>query len=180
MILDATCSDKKIWPRFASIRMDVRKEMRPELVADAKFLPFRDGIFSRIYCDPPHFIRSNARWDNMRNRFFVSINRKRYPHEHWMNSMARYGHFPSRDEWLNFVRKTDREFARCLTKEGVLQYKITDGPKRDMTTVTDLSEMTSFTIEKRKITLSPFGKKPVHWLTMKPILEAALKEEGRG
>jgi hypothetical protein len=170
MILDATCSDKKIWPRYASIRMDVRKEMVPDVCADARFLPFRDEVFQRIYCDPPHFIRSDARMENMKASFFSSVNRKRYPHDHWMNSMARYGYFPSREAWNDFIRATNQEFARCLRSSGDVEYKITDGPKRDMTTLAELlSGMSAFGVIKDRVTLSPFGKKPVHWLTMKPI-----------
>ena len=48
--LDATSSRhvKTSWPRYASLRMDIRKEVKPDIVADARFLPFRDGVFAAV------------------------------------------------------------------------------------------------------------------------------------
>ena len=45
------------WPRYASIRMDVRKNVGADIVADARFCPFRDGVFDKVYCDPPHYFK---------------------------------------------------------------------------------------------------------------------------
>lgn len=59
MILDATCSFYRNWPLHATLRMDNRAIVGPDIVADAQFLPFRDGVFDQIYCDPPHMVRKD-------------------------------------------------------------------------------------------------------------------------
>ena len=168
LVLDATCSDKKIWPRFANIRMDVRKEVKPDIVADARYLPFRTRVLSRIYCDPPHFIRRRLWEHQSKGKFFASVNRGIYPHEHFVNSMKRYGCWKSVKEWNDFVEHTNDEFARCLKEDGVLEYKIADGRHRDMTQRKDLDVMNNFEVLESTITRSPFGKTPIHWLILKP------------
>ena len=34
--------------------MDVSMDAKPDVVASACYLPFRDAIFTLLYCDPPH------------------------------------------------------------------------------------------------------------------------------
>lgn len=176
LILDATCSDKKLWPRYASIRMDIERSKNPDIVADAKHLPFRSAVFERIYCDPPHFIRADGAFNPSLRRFYASVNRGKYPHEHFLNSMWRYGAFKTEAQWKEFVRETDSEFARCLRTNGVLEYKVADGKHGRMTTLKDVQSMKRFTIIKDRISLSPFGKTDIHWLTMKPATPVASPE----
>ena len=66
LILDSTCSDaSRSWPRYADLRIDIRKEVRPDIVASAAYHPFKDELFGQVYCDPPHIIRGedNSRKD---------------------------------------------------------------------------------------------------------------------
>ena len=36
------------------LRLDLRFEVRPDIVADAHHLPFRDGVFEAVVMDPPY------------------------------------------------------------------------------------------------------------------------------
>lgn len=59
--LDACCGLRREWSRDrpTSTRFaDKEISVRPELVHDFKALPFKDGVFDRIYWDPPR-----AEWE---------------------------------------------------------------------------------------------------------------------
>lgn len=167
-ILDATCSFSHAgqrtprWPAHASIRMDVRKVVKPDLVADARFLPFRDGVFSAIYCDPPHLMRKGVSSS--------LIARRRLEGRMRPDPWTLYGSWPSRNDWLDFVRRANPEFARCLNPKGRLHYKVTDNHGKRDTKAADV-ETPHFEVESRVITKSRSNLgngPPVHWLTMKP------------
>ena len=49
IILDATCSYARIYPKFATIRIDIRPQTKPDIVMDAKDLKFIDNYFDEIY-----------------------------------------------------------------------------------------------------------------------------------
>lgn len=173
VILDATCSDKKIWPREATIRMDVRREVKPDIVADARYLPFRPGVFHRVNCDPPHLIDKD-RWEQDKpkySRWFVSVNRHRegFSHQHILHSYRRYGLWHSREEWLAFLEATNNEFARVLKQTGVLEYKIGETKAKGRSVKVDelIVAYTNFEETRRKITQSNVHN-PTYWLTMKP------------
>ena len=180
LILDATCSDKKIWPRNATVRMDVRREVNPDVVADARFLPFRDGAFEVIYCDPPHLIDEDG-WENdvpKFSRWFVSVNRHRegFYHQHILHSYRRYGLWHSREEWLDFLAKTNIEFARILKLNGVLEYKIGETKAKGRSVkVSELeAAYVDFEMTRRKVTESNVHN-PTFWLTMKPKPSKAIE-----
>ena len=130
IILDATCSFSRIWPRYATLRMDIRRIVKPDIVASATHLPFRDGTFDQIYCDPPHII---YQFDPTNDSKKVSTFRPRYVRfkEHVRFDMAiRFGFWKTKAEWDNFVDKSGPEFARALKPDGRLFYKITDDRDR--------------------------------------------------
>ena len=171
LILDATCSFAKIWPRYASIRMDIRRIVRPDIVADARFMPFQNGTFNKIYCDPPHIIYA---FDPTNDSKKTSTFRPRYVRfrEHIRFDMAiRFGFWKSRDEWADFVAKSGPEFVRILKEQGLLHYKITDdGDRRQRVSHKHLSEMPFVTIQD-KVTRSKSNSRrrnKVHWLVLKP------------
>ncbi len=116
-ILDATCSIKRVWPSFADIRIDVLKEAKPDIQADARFLPFRDGTFDVIYCDPPHSIGSPRYSLKGTNRSLVEF-RKR---------MMRFGFWKDKNEWFHFLMLINDEFSRALQPNGKLCFKVVDG-----------------------------------------------------
>jgi hypothetical protein len=151
VILDSTCSDLKRWPENADIRMDIKPEVKPDIVADAKHLPFRERVFDKIYCDPPHLIRNDE--------------------SSWNPMYLRYGFFKSREDWLIFRVRTNIGFARCLKKDGVLHYKITDGKEKRVTKLRDLQTMTNFMVcsdTPRKVS-APWSGNTAHFLEMQPV-----------
>ena len=154
LVLDATCSFAKIWPRFASIRMDIRRDVKPDIVASACYLPFRDGVFHKIYCDPPHIID-------------VRITSKSSPLGAKMK--ARFGFWSHPREWRKFIVLTNDEFVRCLKPESILEYKIVDGKWWGMTKLKDLKALTNFQILSDKARPSAGSKNnTTHFLTLKP------------
>lgn len=113
MILDATSSKARRWPERADVRADISQLARPDVIADARYLPFKDGVFSEVYCDPPHFWKERS--DDAWARKMSHLSSKGYD---------RFSYFLSKSEWLEFVRLTDMEFYRVLRPGGKLHYKI--------------------------------------------------------
>jgi len=64
MILDSTCGYKIMWRsaknpyrlycKIPDVFIDIRKEVKPTMLADLKHLPFKNNIFELIFFDPPH------------------------------------------------------------------------------------------------------------------------------
>ena len=172
MILDATCSTKKIWPANATVRIDKSRNVRPDVQADARNLPFRPGIFDKIYCDPPHLIARKG-WELEQpevGAYFASVNRHRRGmyHQHILNNYRRFGLWHSREDWLDFIEKTDGEFALALRTDGTLFYKLgeTRDPKHSVK-IGDMAAYSRFTETARRVTESRVHN-PTYWLTMKP------------
>lgn len=164
MILDATCSFGRIYPKHATIRIDIRPECKPDIVMDAKDLKFQDNYFDQIYCDPPHFIRNGPPHPRIKEV-------RRLSHRLSPDAFTRYGWWHGKDEWFEFVEKTNKEFARCLKPNGVLYYKITEAG--GCTKPSDLIErMTNFELIEDKTNTSKSNlpsKGITHWLTFKVI-----------
>lgn len=148
MILDATCSFAHVWPAYATLRMDIRREVGPDLVADARFLPFRDGVFDEIFLDPPHI-----------------FGRCIYIHD----KMDRYGSFKNGRAWKEFAKSATAEAARVLAPGGSVHYKITE--TEDSRLKVKHIPTDSLQISRHRITKSKSNRTDkfnVHWLTMKP------------
>lgn len=156
-----------------SIRMDVRREVRPDIVADARFMPFRTGVFKKVYSDPPHLIRKSE-------VNFESTKRSRRRHRRYgrMSMFERYGWWKSREQWLDFARRTNDEFALILRPDGELHYKLSDALRS--TRIAELEQAsTNFTITSHRTTKSHVHHESaatVHWLILKPTTKPA--EEG--
>ena len=182
MILDATCSFGRVWPAFATLRIDRRKVVRPDIVADDCYLPFKDGIFSAIYCDPPHLIRTDGWLANAP----PGVSFRAWKDERANISgedVSLYGKWGTREEWESYLRATDKEFDRTLSQNGELHYKLTHGADRRITKRKDIGLMESIKVVSERITKSKSnfpGKNSVHWLTMKPksAVAAALRKDG--
>lgn len=160
MILDATCSFSKIWPKTASIRIDIRPECNPDIVMDAKDLKFEDNYFDEIYCDPPHLIRKG---DNLEGSI---RNTKLSGRLKSSNMFVRFGYWHNHEEFYEFVDKTNNEFHRVLKPGGIVHYKMTDGTGCVRTS--DLIErMNKFIVIKDEKTKSKsvLGKANARWLT---------------
>lgn len=169
-ILDATCSYKRKWPRFATVRIDVRPETKPDIVMDAKDLKFPDNYFDEIYCDPPHIIRKSTDLTN------VNLHRRLIGRE--LSMLQRFWFWKNTDEWLDFVKKTNDEFYRCLKPKGLLYYKMTEA-KGCVTIKSLIENMVAFKVvadktRPSKTNFSKFNKVPTsqaHFLTFAPTNE---------
>lgn len=156
MILDATCSFAWVWPNaYAAIRGDVRREVNPDIVLDAKHLPFREGCFDKVYLDPPHTFGSSI-----------------YVHD----KMERYGHFKNRREWHEFAEAAQPEAIRVCKPNGLIFWKITETADSRLKVAhipTEGSQLIAHRITKSKSNRT--GKHNVHWLTMKPTIREEAK-----
>lgn len=161
LILDATCSFRKIWPKSATYRIDIRPETNPDIVMDARDLKFPNNYFDHIYCDPPHLMRRGK--DLTRIKVYRRLSGRRSP-----DAFTRYGFWENEADWFDFIEKTNKEFHRCLKPSGILHYKITEGG--GCTKPLDLVQrMSNFELVEDRITQSKssLGKAKTHWMTFK-------------
>lgn len=159
MILDATCSYARVWPKHATIRIDIRPETKPDIVMDAKDLKFPDNYFDEIDADPPHLKRKGPHKTESQKRRLSGRTSPGF----WQ----RYGSWESKEDWLYFVEKTNMEFYRVLKPNGILNYKITESPIINLNEF--LLKMTNFILIKDdcKESKSNFGNGVVHFLTFR-------------
>ena len=122
MILDATCSIKRIWPKVADVRMDISPLAHPDVVGDCKRLPFADESFDSVYCDPPHLTGK------------AGIKRVMDPQK-TTPTFARYSRFENPAAWIRFVHAATNEFYRVLKPHGFLRWKLPDGSRSHGTMV---------------------------------------------
>lgn len=154
MILDSTASKGRKWPQEADIRLDVNPEAKPDIVASACFLPFRAEVFEEIYCDPPHIgYPGKTTW--AKNGIMA----------------RRFGFWKTWKEWHFFLERTNEEFLRCLTPQGLLKYKILDGaPTGNGTTkLKDLGRLTNFflIVDTPEISKGINRRSMIHYLTFR-------------
>lgn len=121
MILDATCSLQRAWPKVAVVRVDISPLARPDVVADCRRLPFADSSFAEVYCDPPFNV---YRTGTVRDLKIRSCEKAEY---------VRFSHFETYREWLDFLKASDLEFSRVLVPSGLLHYKLPHGRRPDGT-----------------------------------------------
>ena len=155
--LDACCGFKNMWKGKDTsnvIFLDKRREVKPTILADARWLPFRDKVFDIIYCDPPHLIRSDAK--SILTRSPKSVGAK---------YLRKFGWFNSRSEWIVFLYRVNREFKRCLKDDGKLWFKLVDGKDRRVTKLRDVEiYLDNFQITSKKVADAKAG-----WSTNKTI-----------
>ena len=107
IVLDATAGPRGIWfnkNHPSAVFIDVRKEVRPTVVADDKALPFRSGVFNCVVFDPPH---------DSHNPSSKSLMGKRY------------GKFTAQ-QIRALISLGSREFYRVLRIGGFLLFKWND------------------------------------------------------
>ena len=115
MILDATCGTRGTWydkynedtvyldRRFiknGKTRHGRNLKIIPDIVADNRFLPFKDGIFDMVYYDPPHIIENKEKGQLQQ-----------------LYSVLKPG------EWVQSIYKATREFLRVLKMGGFVVFK---------------------------------------------------------
>lgn len=168
MILDATCSFFRVWPKHASIRMDIRPEVKPDVVGDIKKTEFPGQYFDEIYLDPPHMIRKdNPEYAYAHDKMQIKrrLSGRRTPH-----AFDRYGVWKTKKDWLGFLDAINIELKRILKPGGIIHFKIACGEDRRMIKRVDMDRLTNFEVLQEKITKSkyPGSKNNVHWITFGP------------
>ena len=112
-ILDACCGSKMFWfdkENPDTIFMDNRElrtilcdgrelEIKPDILADFKNIPFEDNSFYMVVFDPPHL-----RWSGQKS---------------WLRK--KYGQLP--DNWQEELKKGFNECMRVLKPNGTLIFK---------------------------------------------------------
>ncbi len=143
LILDPTCGPASWWKEFPAatvVKCDLTNRTACDVQSDARHLPFQEAVFSEIWCDPPHLIRNDVK--------------------HWNPSYLRYGFWPYRHVWENFLDSVNAEFARALQPGGRLLMKIIHGKDRRVTHREDLDRLTRW-----KVTGEEVWKSGASWST---------------
>lgn len=114
-ILDACCGSKMFWfqkDRKDTVYMDNREledtlcdgrklEIKPDLIADFRNIPFNDNTFKLVVFDPPHLLRVG---------------------EHsWLKKYGMLVH-----NWQKDIKQGFSECFRVLEKNGILVFKLNE------------------------------------------------------
>jgi len=108
--LDATAGLRRYWKgrnMQGVLFLDIRAEVKPDIVASNEYLPFRPGVFNCIFYDPPHIISRNG-----------SIAKTSFGY--------RYGFWTHRSDIIRNIYQVNEEFARVLRPRGKLLFFYTD------------------------------------------------------
>lgn len=114
-ILDACCGSKMFWydrNNEHTCYVDCRKadetlcdgrrlEVKPDVLADFRDMPFPDNAFNLVVFDPPHLYRAGA--------------------NSWL--AKKYGVLPPEFEWQEYLKAGFTECYRVLRPFGVLLFK---------------------------------------------------------
>ncbi len=118
-ILDACCGPRFMWfnkKHPNTIYIDIRKEekgfvekrpnteIKPDMIADFRYLPFKDKSFKMVVWDPPHIIRKNYSKHDMTLKYGI-LDKESWPHDY---------------------KKGFNEIWRVLEDYGVLIFKFND------------------------------------------------------
>lgn len=112
-ILDVCCGSKMFWfdkNREDTVYMDIREyedilcdgrklEIKPDIVADFRNIPFKENSFKLVVFDPPHLLRAGE--------------------NSWLKK--KYGRLG--EEWENDIKKGFEECFRVLEPYGILIFK---------------------------------------------------------
>ena len=122
-ILDACCSNRMFWldkKNKDTLYIDIREEqkgyceerdnfdIKPDMIADYRDLPFKDKTFKHIVWDPPH-VKTKQGMAKL-----SSITTKKYGALH-------------ADTWRKDLKKGFEELWRVLDDYGTMNFKFHDG-----------------------------------------------------
>jgi SAM-dependent methyltransferase len=113
-ILDVCCGSKMFWfdkenqntiymdnREFEDTLCDARKlEVKPDIIADFRNIPFDDNTFRLVVFDPPHLLRAGEK--------------------SWL--AKKYGKL-NKDTWPHDIKKGFQECMRVLVTYGILIFK---------------------------------------------------------
>jgi hypothetical protein len=97
--------------------------VKPDIVADSRYLPIRGGSADIIIDDPPHIDGMSKREADrhVSNRL---AHPKRLGHRPIDNMIYLYDYFPHKTAWISYLYHTARECRAALRRGGILWYKI--------------------------------------------------------
>lgn len=99
-ILDLSAGNRAVWLDKANcetLYVDIRREVRPDIVADSRALPF-NGPFDLVVFDPPHKNNSGG------------------------NMVRSYGHWTA-EQITSIIAGTAKEAHRVTTRDGLMAFK---------------------------------------------------------
>lgn len=131
MILDATAANRHMWTTKNPenvVFMDREPGLRikPDILADFRYLPFQEGVFSFVVFDPPHLIQSStelrSKWLHSdpfegRSAFFEKGSYPRKTYGSW------WGFFKSGQEMRENIMLATNEIHRVTMSDGLLHFK---------------------------------------------------------
>lgn len=109
ILLDSTCGYRLKWKKGIPdnyVGVDIRSEVNPDIVADTKKLPIKNGVIRFIHFDPPHHKPAKGFWGN-----------------------RSYGEGLTPAQRLKLFVEVNKEFHRVINKDGLVIAKITNMPK---------------------------------------------------
>jgi hypothetical protein len=108
-------------PRVVFI--DKRCLVRPDIVADSRHLPVREGSADAVIADPPH-IDGMSKKEAQRHVSNRLAHPRRLGHRPIDNMVYLYDYFPHKTAWISYLYHTARECRAALRHGGILWYKI--------------------------------------------------------
>lgn len=130
MMLDATAGNRLIWgdrnpkiPYVIFIDRETRLKNPPDIFADHRFCPFRDGIFQSVLYDPPFMARQNPPqyWNDPKMTVYTNPRGFKTARNLW------WGLPKSKYELWGTINKAQKEFQR-LTNRLCLKWVEVDYP----------------------------------------------------
>ncbi|RLI32963.1 hypothetical protein DRO51_00585 [Candidatus Bathyarchaeota archaeon] len=133
-ILDVTAGFRKFWigkDTTQVLFLDIRKECKPDIVADNEHLPLRDNLFEVVFYDPPHLFKQGETF--YRTRFGLL-----------------YYAFKTKHDFLKNLKNVNIEASRVLKKDGklIVKWSCEDEPKETLPLQTLIAYMKNFKLEK--------------------------------
>ena len=123
-VLDATAGNRTMWDTKDTpliVWIDIEKDLtvQPDILMDCTNTEFEGGRFHTIFFDPPH---SYGRTKNTGAHQTPSQELQR---EKWGRAGAYYGFdkYLTKPALLAFINKSQKEFQRILSDDGVLWFK---------------------------------------------------------
>lgn len=157
MILDCTAGFRKMWKGMHQdvLFMDIRKEVKPDILASNEQMPFRSNVFSKIVYDPPHLIKHQRAIQS------ESLMAK---------YIKKFSCWKSKSALLRNIARVNNEANLVLKSNGILfvKHTVTKDPSGDPIAVSYvLTLLDNFQlIRKRRQKSSGWGKSVVYYLTM--------------
>ena len=115
-VLDITAGYRTMWKGKTQnvLFLDVRKEVKPDIVASNEYLPFKNETFKRVVYDPPHLIQPN-----------INVTTSRISKD----LAKRYSYWTKKEHLMRNIILVNKEVYRVLSGNGILFCKFT--PTRD-------------------------------------------------